>query len=68
MVEERAEGARPDIVGADQPQPVDPILVGKRRGARCSVVHAAASLNWKMRSSTVRLPATDLLRKTRLSP
>ena len=29
MIEEGAEGARPDIVGTDQPQPVDPLRVGE---------------------------------------
>ena len=31
MIEQRAEGARPDIVGADQPQPVDPLGIGEVR-------------------------------------
>jgi hypothetical protein len=28
MIDQRAEGARTDVVGTDQPQPVDPLLVG----------------------------------------
>ena len=28
MIDQLAEGARPDILGADQAQPVDPLLVG----------------------------------------
>jgi hypothetical protein len=29
MIDQGAEGARPDIVGTDQPQPVDPLGVGQ---------------------------------------
>ncbi len=31
MIDERTEGARPDIVGSDQPQAVDPLGLGQRR-------------------------------------
>ena len=34
MVDERAEGARPDVLAADQAQPVEPLGVGEARTAR----------------------------------
>jgi hypothetical protein len=39
MINERAEGARPDILAADKPQPVEPLLVGPPDGFR-AVAHA----------------------------
>ena len=44
MGDERVEGARADIVAADQPQPVDPVGLGDIRRELCPVVHAAAAL------------------------
>src|SRR5450755_2204848 len=41
MIDQRTKGARPDIVRTDQPQPVDPLLVGEVCGVGCSDVHAA---------------------------
>jgi hypothetical protein len=29
MVDQRAERARPDILATDEPQPIDPLLVGQ---------------------------------------
>ena len=63
--EQRAEGARPDVVRADQPQAVEPLGVGEM----CAVgplVHAGtASLNRNVRSSVlVLLLRTPRLRKT----
>ncbi|HEX3116886.1 MAG TPA: DUF6471 domain-containing protein [Bradyrhizobium sp.] len=41
MIDQGTEGARPDIVGTDQPQPVDPLRVGEVSRARRLAVHAA---------------------------
>src|SRR5258705_13179062 len=40
MIDQRTKGARPDIVTADQPQPVDPLRLGEMCRAGCSDVHA----------------------------
>jgi hypothetical protein len=32
MIHQRTEGVRPDAIGTDQPQPVDPLLVGEIGG------------------------------------
>ena len=34
IVEKRAKGARPDVLRADEPQPVEPLFVGESRGFR----------------------------------
>jgi hypothetical protein len=39
MLEQRAKGPRPDIIGADQPQPVDPVGLGEVAYIGRSVVH-----------------------------
>ena len=44
MIDQRPERARPDILAADQPQPIDPLLVGQPEGFCCGVVHAPNSL------------------------
>src|SRR6202011_785599 len=41
MMQQGTEGARPDIVAADQPQPVDPRGVAEMRCVLGLVVHAA---------------------------
>src|SRR5204863_7109255 len=42
----RHNTARPDIVGADQPQPVDALFVGQVRCTWRSSVHAAPAAAW----------------------
>ena len=44
MIDERMEGARPDIVAADQPQAVDPVGLGEVGRELCPVMHAADSI------------------------
>ena len=44
MIEERIKGSRPDIVAADQPQPVDPVGLGEVGRELCPVMHAVAAL------------------------
>jgi hypothetical protein len=44
MIEERIKGSRPDIVAADQPQPVDPVGFGEVGRELCPVMHAVAAL------------------------
>ena len=46
MIDQRTKGARPDIVGADQPQPVDALFVGQVRCTWRSSVHAAPAAAW----------------------
>ena len=42
LVEQRPEGARPDILAANEPQPVEPLLVGQPDAvSRCRCAHAA---------------------------
>ncbi|BBB99558.1 hypothetical protein BE61_50050 [Bradyrhizobium elkanii USDA 61] len=43
MAEQRCKGARADIVGADQPQAVEPFGVGEFCGAGRAVMHAGRS-------------------------
>ena len=74
MPEQGTEGARPDIVGADQPQPVEPLGIGEVGRAGRSVVHAGFSfaqpeiaINTCSRGACqrcLRLPDPDPLRKT----
>src|ERR1700722_8289904 len=33
-VDEREEGARPDVLGANQPKPVEPLVIAEPRGLR----------------------------------
>ena len=55
VIEQAAERARPDIVAADQPQPVDPIGLGEVGRELCPVMHAAAALpNLRLRSTCLR--------------
>src|SRR5262249_28080256 len=37
VVDERAEGARPNVLAANEPQPVDPLLVGETNARACSL-------------------------------
>src|SRR5258707_1589442 len=46
MIDQRTKRARPDIVTADQPQPVDALLVGQMRCTRGFDVHAAPAAAW----------------------
>jgi hypothetical protein len=44
MGDERVEGARPDIVATDQPQPVDPVGLGEVGRELRPIMHADAAL------------------------
>jgi hypothetical protein len=80
MTDQRAEGARSDIVGPDQPQAVEPLGVGEVGGAGRTVVHAgAASPNQRLRSTClsacrgaglrrIGLSDPDALRKSMAAP
>src|SRR5258708_28913143 len=46
MIDQRTKRARPDIVTADQPQPVDALFVGQVRCTWRSSVHAAPAAAW----------------------
>jgi hypothetical protein len=61
MGDQRVEGARSDIVAADQPQPVDPVALGDFGSRVCPVMHAEAALpNLRLRSTGLIVIGTPL--------
>ena len=68
MIDQGTKRARPDMVGTDQPQPVDALRVGQMSGAGRSSVHAvpreAAWINWRVWATrfTPVIPGSHLTR------
>ena len=55
VIDQRAEGARPDIVAADEPQPVEPLRVGQTHARIGPVGHAVPQLPGTSMAARYRL-------------